>query len=272
VNGFEGNINGTFYAMPDDLYIPRKGSACDDSDADFHTNSLDSVKSACNANSNVQLKNQTCRMVMDNGFGFYSLCNPDHHNVIRVARNANGKIYIKAATDYCLDDEFPCDGWRGEHAKCVNVDQRCDMIQDCVDNSDERGCEVGTYTFKNNTGCIIQDEHYKNRHPFLEDAQAECVKIKCKQIFYKPSTAGNRFFVCPPGAGIKDMPGAMLFTNDDWDCYMLGLDGNCDIDIGTTVTSVTSGTAATTTVAPTVIVVTSEVDATEGSAEGSAGL
>jgi hypothetical protein len=275
VNGFKlklnGNIKGTFYAMPDDLYIPKKGSACDDSDADFHTNSLDSVKSDCNANSNVQLKNQTCRMVMDNGFGSYSLCNPDHDNEIRGPRNANGKIYIKAATDYCLDDEFACDGWRGQQAKCVNVEQRCDRIQDCVDNSDERGCEVGTYTFKNNTGCIIPQEDlpfYSNRHDFLEDAQAECVNITCKQIFYNPSAAGYRFFICPEGAGIEDMPGAMLFTNDEHNALECENNGNC----GTTVPSVTSGTAATTTVAPTVIVVTSEVDATEGSAEGSAGL
>ena len=49
--------------------------------------------------------------------------------------NTNHTTFLKMTT--CLDQEFTC--WTGD---CISLEQRCDQVSDCDDQSDEKDCEI----------------------------------------------------------------------------------------------------------------------------------
>ena len=51
---------------------------------------------------------------------------------------------LKSISFQCLDNQFSCDD-----GSCISLDQRCDKIMDCLDESDEATCDLITYNSMN---------------------------------------------------------------------------------------------------------------------------
>ncbi|GFR58418.1 low density lipoprotein receptor [Elysia marginata] len=103
-----------------------------------------------------------------------------------------------AISDDQWDGQCPADEFQCKNGRCITLAWKCDLQDDCHDNSDEQGCNYPTCTddyFRCNSGKCIPERWFCDGHADCPDNSDEdvqqCTKAKCPDGFFHCNKSGK---------------------------------------------------------------------------------